>query len=112
MARRKERAVRSELLEQIIEKVLQQSSATFEDFIKLLEAEKCEYKGSCRSVRLPGKKGFLRLDTLSEDYTEDAIKTRIAGLRSAPKTKTATADAPRSIAKRHCPTAKEIWFAH
>jgi len=82
-----------ELLEQFIENALQQNPATFEDFIKLLEVEKCEYKRSRRSVRLPGKKGFIRLNSLSEDYTEDAIKERIAGLRSAPKHETA-ADAP------------------
>ena len=83
-----------ELLEQIIEKVLQQNPATFEDFIKLLEVEKCEFKRSRRSVRLPGKKGFLRLSGLSDDYTEEAIKERIAGLRPAPKKKTPAADAP------------------
>ena len=82
-----------ELLEQFIEKALQQNPATFDDFIKLLEAEKCDFKRSRRSVRLPGKKGFLRLSGLSEDYTEDAIKERIAGLRSAPKKETAAADA-------------------
>ena len=82
-----------ELLEQIIEKALQQNPASFEDFIKLLEAEKCEFKRSRRSVRLPGKKGFLRLSGLSEDYTEDAIKERIAGVRTAPKKKTPTVDA-------------------
>jgi len=83
-----------ELLEQIIEKVLQQRPATFEDFIKLLETEKCEFKHSRRSVRLPGKKGFLRLSGLSEDYTEDAIKERIAGKRHVPKKKNPTVDAP------------------
>jgi len=90
---RKEPSAR-ELLEQIIEKALQQKPATFEDFIKLLEAEKCEYKPSRRSVRLPGKKGFLRLSGLSEDYTEDAIKERIAGRRTAPERKAPAADAP------------------
>jgi hypothetical protein len=83
-----------ELLEQIIEKVLQQNPASFDDFIKLIEAEKCEFKRSRRSVRLPGKKGFLRLSGLSEDYTEDAIKERIAGKRSAPKRKKPATDVP------------------
>ena len=83
-----------ERLEQLIEKVLQESPATFEDFIKLLEAEACEFKTSRRSVRLPNKKGFLRLNSLSEDYNEDAIKERIAGKRSAPKRETPITDAP------------------
>jgi hypothetical protein len=81
-----------ELLEQIIDKALEQNPATFDDFIKLLEAEKCEFKRSRRSVRLPGKKGFLRLKGLGDDYTEEAIKERIAGLRSAPKRKNPAAD--------------------
>jgi len=81
-----------ELLEQIIEKILQQNPASFDDFIKLLEAENCEFKPSRHSVRLPGKKGFLRLGGLSEDYTEDAIRDRIAGKRHAPKKKNQVAD--------------------
>jgi len=82
-----------DLLKQIIDKALEQNPASFEDFIRLLEAEKCEFKRSRRSVRLPGKKGFLRLEGLGDDYTEDAIKERIAGLRSAPKRNKADADA-------------------
>ena len=62
-----------DLLKQIIDRALEQTPATFEDFIKLLEAEKCEFKQSRRSVRLPGKKGFLRLKGLGDDYTEEAI---------------------------------------
>ena len=81
-----------ELLEQFIDKALAQNPTSFDDFIRLLETEKCEFKRSRRSVRLPGKKGFLRLKGLGDDYTEDAIKERIAGLRSAPKRKYADAD--------------------
>ena len=93
LGNRKEPTAR-EQLEQLIEKVLQLNPATFEDFIKLLEAENCEFKCSRRSVRLPNKKGFLRLSGLSEDYTEDSIKERIAGTRSAPKKKKPVTDAP------------------
>jgi len=92
-----------DLLKQIIDKALEQSPATFEDFIKLMEAEKCEYKSSRRSFRLPGKKGFLRLKGLGGEYTEDAIIERIAGQRSAPKRKKPTADAP---APQQTPTAR------
>ena len=97
-----------EQLEQITEKVLQQNPATFEDFIKLLEAEKCEFKRSRRSVRLPNKKGFLRLSGLSEDYTEDAIKERIAGVRSAPKRETATADVPAPVQTASIPKERKF----
>jgi len=71
-----------EQLEQIIDKVFADKPASFEDFIKLLEAEGCEFKRSRRSVRLPGKKGFHRLNGLSDDYTEAAIHERISGKRN------------------------------
>jgi len=86
-----------EQLEQLIDKVLDQKPATFEDFIKQLEAEGCEFKRSRRSVRLAGKKGFLRLNGLSEDYTEDAIRERIEGKRKAPPKKNAAVDAPTPV---------------
>ena len=96
-----------ELLERLIEKALEQNPATFEEFINLLEAEKCEFKRSRRSVRLPGKKGFLRLNSLSGDYTENAIKERIAGLRPAPKKKTA-ADAPAPLILSAAPPERKF----
>lgn len=70
-----------EKLEVIIDKILKMKPSSFEDFIKLLEAENCEFKRDRRSVRLPGKKGFLRLKSLTNDYTEEAIRERISGKR-------------------------------
>jgi hypothetical protein len=72
-------------LEQLIDKVLAGKPPTFEDFIKLLEAENCKFKRDRRSVCLPGKKGFHRLNGLSEDYTEAAIRERIEGKRTTPQ---------------------------
>ena len=69
-------------LEQIIDKVLAENPTNFDEFIKLLESKNCEFKHSRRSVRLEGKKGFLRLNSLSENYTEEAICQRISGKRS------------------------------
>jgi hypothetical protein len=97
-----------EILEQIIDKALTQNPATFEDFIRLLEAEKCEFKRSRRSVRLPGKKGFLRLKGLSDDYTEGAIKERIAGLRSAPKRKKVATDISASPQTSTLPSERKF----
>ena len=97
-----------ELLEQIIKKALEQKPATFGDFIKLLEAENCEFKPSRRSIRLPGKKGFLRLNSLSDDYTEDAIKERIAGKRPIPKRKTTAADDPAPTQSRTAPPVRRF----
>jgi hypothetical protein len=88
----KKEASSRELLEQLIDKVLAQKPASFDDFMKMLEAENCEVKRSRRSIRLPNKKGFLRLNSLGDDYKEDAIKERIAGKRVVSATKTATAD--------------------
>ena len=81
-----------EQLEQIIDKVLADKPSSFEDFIKLLISQNCEFKHSRRSVRLPDKKGFLRLDSLSDDYTEAAIRERIEDKRTVAPKKTATAD--------------------
>jgi len=87
-----------EQLEQIIDNVLEQKPASFEDFIKLLEAESCEFKHSRRSVRLPNKKGFLRLNGLSDDYTEAAIHERIEGKHTVTPTKSTVADQPTNSA--------------
>jgi predicted neutral ceramidase superfamily lipid hydrolase len=73
-----------------------------------LETEKCEYKRSRRSVRLPGKKGSLRLNSLSDDYTEEAIKERIAGKRTAHRRKTATADDTASSQTRKAQTERKF----
>lgn len=64
-------------LETLIDKVLEQKPATYEEFVKLIEAENCEFKESRNSVRLPKQKGFIRLNSLSDDYKEDAIRKRI-----------------------------------
>jgi len=64
-------------LETLLDQVLEQKPKTFEEFVKLLEAENCEFKESRNSVRLPKQKGFIRLNSLSEDYKEDAIRKRI-----------------------------------
>jgi hypothetical protein len=72
-----------EQLKMIIDNILKHNPSTFDDFIKMLEAENCEFKHSRRSVRLPGMKGFIRLNGLSNDYTEDTILERISGKRKA-----------------------------
>ena len=86
-----------EQLEQIVDKVLAEKPPTFEDFIKLLEAENCEFKHSRRSIRLPGKKGFLRLNSLSDDYSETAIRERIEGKRNVQTKEKAPAPTPKKF---------------
>ena len=55
-------------------------SKDFDDFLRRLDALGYEVKrGKYVSVRAPGQERFTRTKTLGADYTEDAIKKRIAG---------------------------------
>ena len=85
-----------EQLEQIIDKVFAEKPSGFAEFVKLLEAEGCEFKHSRRSVRLKGKKGFVRLNSLTENYTEGAIRERISGKRTVDLKQIAAAE-PQKI---------------
>ena len=55
------------------------ASMTFTQFIAALRKEGYEVKTGVKyiAVRPPGKERFVRLKTLGDDYTEDAIKQRI-----------------------------------
>ena len=62
----------------------------FDGFLRLMEAQGYEVKqGKFISFRAPGQERFTRLKTLGADYTEEAIRERIAGRR------TKAAKAPR-----------------
>ena len=75
-----------ERLEQLIDEVLAKNPADFEGFVRLLKEAGCEVKqGKHISVKAMGQKRFLRLRSLSDDYTEDAIRERLSGKRTAPK---------------------------
>ena len=68
--------------------ILQVSS--FEELLQQLQAAGYEIKpGKYVSCRAPGQERFTRLKTLGADYTEEAIRERIAGKR------TRAAKAPR-----------------
>ena len=57
--------------------------ADFEELLEKLQASGYEIKnGKYVSCRAPGQERFTRLKTLGADYTEEAIKKRIAGTRS------------------------------
>ena len=56
--------------------------ASFEELLQRLQAAGYEIKpGKYTSCRAPGQERFTRLKTLGADYTEEAIKERIAGKR-------------------------------
>jgi hypothetical protein len=53
----------------------------FDDFLRRMEAAGYETKsGKYISFKAPGQERFIRSKTLGIDYTEDAIKDRIAGV--------------------------------
>lgn len=65
-------------------------AGSFEELLRLLQAAGYEVKtGKYISCRAEGQERFTRLKTLGADYTEEAIKERIAGTYSR------TAKAPR-----------------
>ena len=58
----------------------------FEELLQKLQASGYEIKrGKYVSCRAPGQERFTRLKTLGEDYTEEAIRKRIAGENSRTK---------------------------
>ena len=53
----------------------------FDDFLRLMQAQGYEIKhGKFVSFRAPGQERFTRCKTLGENYTEEAITSRIKGL--------------------------------
>ena len=64
-----------------IDAALEQSPSTFEDFLKILEASGVEVtrRGKSVNFRVSGQKKPTRCNTLKGDYTEQAIRERIAG---------------------------------
>ena len=70
-------------IRQAIDAALEQSPSTFDDFLKSLEASGIEVTRRGKSInfrfRVPGQKKPTRCNTLKGDYTEQAIRERIAG---------------------------------
>lgn len=68
-------------IRQAIDAALEQHPSTFEDFLKILEASGLEVTRRRKSInfRVPGQKKPTRCNTLKGDYTEQAIRERIAG---------------------------------
>jgi hypothetical protein len=69
-----------------IDAALEQKPATFEDFLALLSAENIQHgrRGKLLRLWLPGQKQPTRIDTLKGDYTEEAVRERIAGRIGGP----------------------------
>lgn len=74
-----------EQLRQAIDAALEEQPEDFEEFLKKLEAAGIEVNRERKNLRLrvPGQTRYTRCDTLKGDYTEQAIRERIAGARTA-----------------------------
>ena len=70
--------------------------ASFEELLQRLQAAGYAERRENISCRAPGQERFTRLKTLGADYTEEAIKERIAGKR------TKAAKLPKSSAAYRC----------
>ena len=69
-------------LEQMIDAAIG-SSKDFNSFLAAMEAAGAEVKrGNHLAFRIPGGKRFIRCDSLRPEYSEDAIKGRILGIRA------------------------------
>ena len=68
-------------IRQAIDAALEQHPSTFDDFLKILEASGLEVtrRGKSVNFRVRGQKKPTRCNTLKGDYTEQAIRERIAG---------------------------------
>ena len=72
-----------ERIRRAIDTVLEQNPADFEDFLKKLEAYGVEVNRERKHLRfrVPGQENYTRCNTLKGDYTEQAIRERIEGVR-------------------------------
>ena len=66
-----------------IDAALEEKPKDFEELLKKLEAAGIEVNRERKHLRfrVPGQENYTRCDTLKGDYTEQAIKERIAGTR-------------------------------
>jgi hypothetical protein len=81
-----------EMLEQMMDAALEKSK-DYDGFIAAMIAAGCEVKkrGETISFKIPGAVRFARWDSLGDDYTEEAIRERLAGLRKVEPRRTAAA---------------------
>lgn len=86
-AHRKGKATVRDLIRQDIDAIIGQSF-TYAIFLAALRKNGYEIKAGSNvkytAVKAPGGSRFIRLDSLGESYTEDAIKQRLSATRSSP----------------------------
>lgn len=86
-AHQKGKATIRDLIRQDIDAIIDQSF-TYATFLAALRKNGYEIKSGPNvkhtAVKAPGSSRFIRLSSLGENYTEDAIKRRLSEVRSAP----------------------------
>jgi len=72
----------------------------FEQFIAAMAAVGCEVKrGKYLSFKIPGAERFVRVKSIGDDYTEQALRERCTGKRPASKRDNSDGDAKRKTAE-------------
>ena len=86
-----------EQIRMAVDEALAEKPKGFEEFLKKLEAAGVEVNRERKYLRfrVPGQDKYTRCDTLKGDYTEQAIRERIAGTRTV-KTRRASFPKPTS----------------
>ena len=79
----KKRPSFQEQIRQAIDAVLKEKPKDFEEFLEKLEAAGVEVNRERKNLRfrVQGQENYTRCNTLKGDYTEQAIKERISGVR-------------------------------
>ncbi|WP_102269058.1 relaxase/mobilization nuclease domain-containing protein [Massilicoli timonensis] len=80
-----------EQIRRAIDAAMEEKPKDFEELLKKLEAVGIEINRERKHLRfrVPGQEKYTRCDTLKGDYTEQAIKERIAGTRTVKPRRTA-----------------------
>ena len=83
----KKKPTKIDELQQFIDTTLEKKPKDFDDFIQMLINNGCKVSQKHRkhiSLIMPGHKKPIRLSSLSDDYTETALRERISGKRITP----------------------------
>ena len=74
------KASQRDILRMTIDAALRMQPDGFDALMQLLEEAGCRIKrGAQISIKLPGAKRFIRLDTVGAEYTEEALRLSLAG---------------------------------
>ena len=82
---KKEPQSNRDILQDLIDNTIS-AGMVFEQFIAAMSVAGCEVKrGKYLAFKLPGAERFIRVKSIGDDYTEQALRERCVGKRPAPK---------------------------